>query len=63
MNYITATDDHPLKCGSCHLHIHKSAVISKIVNAHYYSPFNLAVSNDGRKLYVVAEEGKCTTGR
>jgi YVTN family beta-propeller protein len=54
---MTATEDHPLKCASCHLYIQKSGIISKIVNAHYYSPFNLAVSNDGRNLYVVAEEG------
>jgi len=57
VNYITAVDDHPLKCGSCHLHMQKSGIISKIVNARYYSPFNLAVSKDGRNLYVVAEEG------
>jgi len=57
VNQMTATEDHPLKCGSCHLYIQKSGIISKIVNAHYYSPFNLAVSNDGRNLYVVAEEG------
>jgi YVTN family beta-propeller protein len=57
VNLMTATDDHPLKCGSCHLHLQKSGIISKIVNANYYSPFNLAVSNDGRYLYVVAEEG------
>jgi YVTN family beta-propeller protein len=54
---MTATEDHPLKCASCHLYIQKSGIISKIVNAHYYSPFNLAVSNDGRNLFVVAEEG------
>jgi YVTN family beta-propeller protein len=57
VNYITAVDDHPLKCSSCHLYINSSGVISKIVNAKYYSPFNIAVSNDGRTLYVVAEEG------
>ena len=56
VNYITATEDHPLKCGSCHLHLQKSGIISKIVNAGYYSPFNMAVSVDGRYLYVVAEE-------
>jgi YVTN family beta-propeller protein len=54
---MTATDDHPLKCTSCHLYLSKSGIISKIVNAHYYSPLNLAVSDDGKYLYVVAEEG------
>lgn len=57
VNLITATEDHPLKCTSCHLYLKKSGIISKLVNTHYYSPFNLAVSNDGRNLYVVAEEG------
>ncbi len=57
VNYITATEDHPLKCGSCHLYIHKSALLSKITNANYYSPFNLTPSPDGKFLYVVAEEG------
>jgi YVTN family beta-propeller protein len=54
---MTATEDHPLNCASCHLYLQKSGIISKLVNAHYYSPLNLAVSNDGRNLYVVAEEG------
>src|SRR5512137_2742260 len=54
---MTATNDHPLKCTSCHLYLTRSGIISKIVNAHYYSPFNLAVSGDGRYIYVVAEEG------
>ncbi|MGB8359270.1 MAG: cytochrome D1 domain-containing protein [Bacteroidales bacterium] len=57
VNNLTGTTDHPLKCASCHLYIQKSGVISKMVNAKYYSPFNLALSRDGKYLYVVAEEG------
>ena len=57
VNNLTATTDHPLKCASCHLYIQKSGMISKMVNAKYYSPFNLAPSPDGKYLYVVAEEG------
>ncbi|TFG42609.1 MAG: hypothetical protein E4H43_02900, partial [Bacteroidia bacterium] len=57
VNLITATGDHPLNCASCHLYIQKSGIISKLVNSNYYSPLNLAVSNDGKNLYVVAEEG------
>jgi len=57
VNNLTATTDHPLKCASCHLYLQKSGTISKIVNAKYYSPFNLALSPDGKYLYVVAEEG------
>ena len=57
VNYVTAVDDHPLKCSSCHLYIHKSELLSKFTDANYYSPFNLAVSDNGRYLYIVAEEG------
>jgi len=57
VNYITAAEDHPLKCSSCHLYLKRTGFVSKIVNTRYYSPFNLAVSKDGRNLYVVAEEG------
>lgn len=56
VNYITAVDDHPLLCSSCHLYIKKEGVISKLTNANYYSPFNIAVSNDGKRLYVVAQD-------
>lgn len=56
VNYITATEDHPLTCLSCHLPNSRNPVISKLMNARYYSPFNLAVSGDGTKLYVTAEE-------
>ncbi|HBE40916.1 MAG TPA: hypothetical protein DDW27_06860 [Bacteroidales bacterium] len=57
VNYQTATEDHPLNCFSCHLYTQKTGLIPKIINADYYSPFNLASSNDGGTLYVVAEEG------
>lgn len=57
VNYITATDDHPLKCSSCHLYIIKSGPVARIVNAKYYSPLNLAVSKDGKSIFAVAEDG------
>src|SRR4030042_6627833 len=56
VNYLTAAEDHPLNCLSCHLYNQKHGFISKLVNADYYSPFNLALSQNGTKLYVVAEE-------
>ena len=31
-------------------------MISGFINADYYSPFNLAVSSDGSRLYVVAQD-------
>jgi len=56
VNYITAAEDHPLNCLSCHLYTQKTGFIPKLINADYYSPFNLALSNVNNELYVVAEE-------
>ncbi len=56
VNYQTAVEDHPLNCLSCHLYTQKTGLIPELINADYYSPFNLALSNDGKRLYVVAEE-------
>lgn len=56
VNFQTAVEDHPLNCLSCHLHNQKDGLISKLVNRKYLSPFNLAVSKDGDRLYVVAQE-------
>ncbi len=56
VNYMTATNDHPLKCTSCHLHMANRGLVYNMVNKTYLSPYNLAMSPDGNKLYVVAQE-------
>jgi YVTN family beta-propeller protein len=56
VNSKTAVDDHPLLCTSCHLYTSTNKIISKLINADYYSPFNLSVSVKGDRLYVVAQE-------
>lgn len=56
VNYITAVDDHPLFCLNCHLYNSKSTLISKLVNRDYLSPINIAVSDDGKKLYITAQD-------
>ena len=56
VNYITAVDDHPLNCISCHLYTKKTGLIPKLINADYHSPLNLALSADAGKLFVAAEE-------
>lgn len=56
VNERTAVTDHPLSCTSCHLYTSKNKLISQILNADYLSPFNMAVSNDGSRLYVVAQD-------
>lgn len=56
VNYVTATNDHPLNCLSCHLTTVKTGLIYEILNKKYYSPLNITLSPDNRKLYAVAEE-------
>ena len=56
VNSKTAVTDHPLLCISCHLYTSNNKLVSKFINADYYSPFNLAVSKNGDRLYVVAQE-------
>ena len=56
VNYITAVDDHPLNCLSCHLYTQKTGLLAKMINADYHSPFNMAISDDGRRLFVVTEQ-------
>ena len=57
VNFITAVDDHPLNCLSCHMYTQKDGMIAKLINADYLSPFNMAVSPDGSRLFVIAQEG------
>lgn len=56
VNYQTAVEDHPLLCTNCHLHIHKNSPFSKLDYKDYLSPLNLAVSADGKTLFVVAQD-------
>lgn len=56
VNERTAVTDHPLLCTSCHIPISKNKLITRIINADYFSPFNLAVDNKNRWMYVVAQD-------
>lgn len=56
VNYMTAVEDHPLNCVSCHLHMIDEGPIANWINEDYLSPINLAVSNNGSTLYVVAQD-------
>ncbi len=57
VHYITAVDDHPLNCLRCHMYTQKEGLIAKLINEDYLSPYNMAVSPDGSRLYVIAQEG------
>jgi len=56
VNYITAVDDHPLNCISCHLYTQTDGILAKLINETYLSPYNISVSPDGSKLFVIAQE-------
>jgi len=56
VNSKTGVTDHPLLCISCHLYTQRDGLAAKLINTKYLSPFNLAVSKDGNRLYVVAQE-------
>jgi YVTN family beta-propeller protein len=56
VNYMTAVDDHPVKCWTCHLYTQKDNLIARMLNETYVSPYNLGISKDGSRLYVVGQE-------
>jgi YVTN family beta-propeller protein len=56
VNERTGVNDHPLLCTSCHINIAKNKVISGLINADYFSPFNMAVNHDGNRLFVIAQD-------
>lgn len=56
VDWVTEAEGHPLNCFDCHLYISNNAFIKKLVNEDYFSPFNLAVSNNGETIYAVAQD-------
>ncbi len=56
VNYITAVDDHPITCWTCHIYTQKDNFIASMLNEVYISPYNISLSPDGEKLYVVGQE-------
>jgi YVTN family beta-propeller protein len=56
VNYMTATEDHPVACWTCHIYTQKDNFIARLMNETYVSPFNMAINKDGSRLYVVGQE-------
>jgi len=56
VNYITAVDDHPITCWTCHFYTQKDNFLANLLNATYVSPYKLAISDEGDRLYVVGQE-------
>ncbi len=45
-----------MNCTSCHLYVQNNRLFTSLITREYLSPFNLVVSRDGKRLYVVAQE-------
>ncbi len=56
VNFMTAVEDHPTTCRTCHLYTQKDNFLARIMHEDYISPYNLALSPDGSRLYVVGQE-------
>lgn len=56
VNYMTATEDHPRTCWSCHLYTQQDNFLARLINETYVSPYKLDISRDGKTLYVVGQE-------
>jgi len=56
VNYITATEDHPRTCWTCHVYTQQDNIIAKIINETYVSPYKMDISRDGNTLYVIGQE-------
>jgi YVTN family beta-propeller protein len=56
VNYLTAVEDHPITCRTCHIYTQQDNIIAKMLHETYVSPYKLSISGDGEKLYVVGQE-------
>lgn len=48
----------PVNCFSCHAYMNQDGFVKNLLEEDYLSPRDLALSPDGRRLYVVAEEAR-----
>jgi YVTN family beta-propeller protein len=56
VNYMTAAEDHPVTCWTCHIYTQQDNLFAKMLHETYVSPYNLSISEDGSRLYVIAQE-------
>ncbi len=56
VNYMTAAEDHPRTCWSCHIYTQRDNFIAKLMNETYVSPYKLDISQDGSTLFIVGQE-------
>jgi DNA-binding beta-propeller fold protein YncE len=56
VDYMTAVDDHPITCWTCHIYTQQDNIIARVLHETYISPYKLCISNDGERLFVIAQE-------
>lgn len=54
--YMTGGVPHPANCISCHVYPQRSGFAANLWNEDYLSPLNAIVSEDGERLYVIAQD-------
>ena len=52
-----AGQPHSLNCATCHVYPQREGVLASILNEAYLSPLNMAITRDGKRMYVTAQEG------
>ena len=56
VDYMTAVDDHPITCWTCHIYTQQDNFLARMQHETYVSPYKLTISEDGNRLYVIAQE-------
>lgn len=56
VDYITASQNHPLNCVPCHVQTRKDGLLGKLMDKQYISPYNLAISPDNKLLFATGQE-------
>lgn len=54
--YMTGGVEHPIGCVSCHVYPERDGLLANMLNEDYLSPLNATVSQDGSRLYVIAQD-------
>jgi YVTN family beta-propeller protein len=56
VRFMSGNESAGLNCMPCHLYLQQGGLLSRLGERDYLSPLHLAVSPDGTRLYVTAEE-------
>ncbi|MFQ5864123.1 MAG: beta-propeller fold lactonase family protein [bacterium] len=58
VRYITGGQPASLNCISCHVYTQRNGWVTRLLQRDYLSPLDIAVSPDGSRLYVTAQDGE-----